>query len=406
MRGPEVEIHQKTRLRPMVRLSKGILVEAALAVAILCGLIAYGSCSRQPEEIRIGVIPTTRVPIMIDSMLNSVEMVRGELEKEGGLLVNGRRHPDRFVVERVEGGVPEQAVTAITRLINQENVCAVIGPDFSIDAIPAGAIAEKARVPLISPLSTHPLTTKGRKYVFRIPFTNHFQARISAEYCVRELMAHKFSVMYNRANPYSRDLAETFRDMVEREGGEVSAYESYTTGEEDFSRQITKIKESGSDILYLPNFWYETEPFVIKARAAGIKTTLMGVESWNRQILKKLPEFDGSFMTAHWAIDAPGGKGRAFYDQYTSLFDTLPEDGAALTYDAIHIILAAIQAQGSMESEAIRDGLYALGPFQGVSGKMVYADSGDPERELLILKFEDGTVRYVRKYLPEERDPK
>ena len=405
MTRPEDNIHWGSRFRTMTRLQRGLLTRTVLTLVVMCGLAAYGSCSRKPEEIRIGVIATTRVPIMIESMLNSVEMARSELEKEEGLLVNGRHHPVRFLVERIEGGVPEQAVTAIARLINQKNVCAVIGPDFSIDAIPAGEIAEKARVPLISPLSTHPLTTKGKRYVFRMPFTNNFQARVSAEFCARELMAHKFSVLYNRANPYSRDLAETFRDSVEREGGQVAAYESYTTGEEDFSRQIIKIKESGSDFLYLPNFWYETEPFVIKARAAGIKTTLMGVESWNRQILKKIPEFDGSFMTAHWAIDAPGGKGRVFYDQYTSLFDILPEDGAALTYDAIHLLLTAIQTRGSMESEAIRDGLYALGAFQGVSGKMEYVDSGDPERELLILKFEDGTVRYVRKYLPEAHNP-
>ena len=370
-----------------------------------CGILLLCSCLSPPEEIRIGVIATTKVPIMIESMLNSVELARGEVEKEGGLLVNGRRHPVRFVIERIEGGVPEQAVAAITRLINQENVLAVIGPDFSIDAIPAGEIAEQAGVPMISPLSTHPRTTEGKRYVFRMPFVDTFQARISAEFCIRELMAHKFSILYNRANPYSRGLAETFRDTVEAEGGQVVALESYTTGEDDFPGQIARIKESGSDLLYLPNYWYETQPFVIQARAAGVRTTLMGVESWNRQVLKKQAEFEGSYMTAHWAIDAPGGQGRIFHDQYTALFGTLPEDGAALTYDAIHIIMAAIQAQGTMESQAIRDALYALGPYQGVAGFMAYVRNGDPERDLLVLQFKDGAVRFLKRYAPERRNP-
>lgn len=131
---------------------------------LLCILLTV-SCSRRPEEIRIGVIVTTGMELMLSSTLNAVEMARSDLEQNGGLLVGGRRHPVRFIIERIDGGVPEQAVTAASRLINRENVVAIIGPQYSSDAIPAGEVAERAHVPLISALSTHPGTTAGRREV-------------------------------------------------------------------------------------------------------------------------------------------------------------------------------------------------------------------------------------------------
>jgi branched-chain amino acid transport system substrate-binding protein len=368
-----------------------------LVSVVLCGFVLTASCTRPPEEIRIGVIATTGVELMLSSTLNAVEMVRSDLEEEGGLLVDGRKHSVRFVIERIEGGVPEQAVAAASRLINQESVVAIIGPDFSIDAIPVGEVAERASIPLISPLSSHPRTTAGRKYVFRVAFLDSFQARGMARFCVRDLKARKIAVLYNVANPYSRGIAEVFRTTVLMEEGMIVAFEKYTTEETDFSEQLNRIKKSDPEILYLPNFFQEVGPIAVQARKIGIGAILVGGEAWYREKFAQRPQFEGSYMTAHWTSDMPDERSREFLKEYQTRFGRVPEDGAALTYDGIQLLLSAITSQKRIDSESIRDGLYALGPYEGVTGTIDYIDDGNPQREAVVLRFEGGNVRFVRK---------
>jgi branched-chain amino acid transport system substrate-binding protein len=366
-------------------------------LSVLCGILLATSCTRPPEEIRIGVIITTTVPMMENSALNAVEMLREDLETEGGFYVSGKKHPMNFVVERITGGVPEEAVRAVNKLINQLDVVAIIGPDFSIDAIPSGEVAEKAGIPLLSSLSTHPKTTAGREYVFRAAFLNSFQARGMARFCVRDLEAEKLAVLYNIANPYSREIAETFEAVVKTEGKEISSFESYVTGQTDYSDQLGRIRSKAPDVLYLPNFFQETESIAVQARDMGIDAVLVGVESWHRVKFATIPEFEGAYFTAHWDSNSLSKISRNFADRYISRFGQIPEDGAALTYDALGLMMKAIQNQGKFDSRSIRDGLYALGPYEGVTGNIDYIDNGNPQREAVVLRFERGKVRFVRK---------
>jgi len=382
------------------RLVKDLVGPFRLWVLIPALLFVFAlavSCTRPPEEIRIGVIITTIVPLMESSASNSIEIVRDNLEKEGGLDVSGKKHPVNFVVERITGGVPEEAVMAVNKLINQEGVVAIIGPDFSIDAIPSGEVADRAGIPLLSPLSSHPKTTATRRFVFRAAFLDSFQARGMAQFCVRDLKAERVAVLYNIANPYSRGIAEAFEEAVNSEGKEILSLESFVTGQTDFSAQLGRIRDQAPDVLYIPNFYQETEPIVVQAREMGIDAVLLGVESWNREKFAPMPEFEGAYFTAHWPSSELSGKSKDFADKYISTYGNVPEDGAALTYDALGLMLEAIQHQGRFEPRSIRDGLYALGPYEGVTGTIDYVDTGDPQREAVVLRFEGGKVRFVRK---------
>ena len=381
-----------------VRLRTLFISAALLSCTVFLGVSCTKTHEPEPEpEIRIGVIITTTVPMMENSALNAIEMIREDLEKEGGLYVSGKKHPVNFVVERITGGVPEEAVKAVNKLINQLGVVAIIGPDFSIDAIPSGEVAEKAGVPLLSALSTHPKTTAGREYVFRTAFLNSFQARGMARFCVRDLEAEKLAVLYNIANPYSREIAETFQETVKGEGKDISFFESYVTGQTDFSTKLGRIRDKAPDVLYLPNFFQETESIAVQVRDMGIDAVLVGVESWHRVKFVAMPEFEGAYFTAHWDSNLLSEISRNFTDRYISRSGQVPEDGAALTYDALGLMMKAIEHQGKFDPRSIRDGLYALGPYDGVTGIIDFVDTGDPQREAVVLRFEEGNVRFVRK---------
>jgi branched-chain amino acid transport system substrate-binding protein len=354
-----------------------------------------------PKELRVGVLVTTGVDLMKSSTLNVVKMMENKFEAEGGIMVGGKRYPVTFLIEHIDGGVPEQAVTAVKKLINQENISVIIGPQYSSDAIPAGEVAERSSVPLISSLSTHPRTTEGRKYVFRVSFLNDFQARGAARCSVRDLDAKRVAVVYNVANPYSKGLAEVFRQTVLEENSKVVAFESYVSVENDMDKLLARVRAMNPDVIYLPIFFQEAGPIVVKARAMGIDAILMGSEAWDRAYFSTMSQFDGAFMAAHWSSDVDRESSRLFVKEYVKQFKVQPEDGAALTFDAMNMLFAAIKKQGAFDTESIRDGLYALDNFEGVTGEIDFVDNGDPRREAVILQFKDGKVRSVKRIAPE-----
>jgi len=366
--------------------------------------IAVAGCTNKtsgPEELRVGVLVTTGVDLMRSSTINVVTMMEKRFEAEGGILVGGKRYPVTFLVENIEGGVPEQAVTAVKKLINQKNISVIIGPQYSSDAIPAGEVAERSNVPLISSLSTHPRTTEGRKYVFRISFLNDFQARGAARFSVLDLEAKRVAVVYNIANPYSKGLAEVFRQTILEQNSEIIAFESYVSVENDMDKTLTRVRILNPDVIYLPIFFQEAGPIVAKMRAMGIDATLIGSEAWDRGLFATMQEFDKAYMTAHWSTDMQGKNSRQFLQNYEEQFHMVPEDGAALTFDAMNMLFAAIQLKGAFDTESIRDGLYALDNFEGITGEIDFVDNGDPQRDATILQFKDGQVRSVKRIAPE-----
>lgn len=389
--------------------SKSFIITLLLVLPCLAAI----SCSREtgtvPDTpIRIGMIITTSDKLMETSDYWILEVVRNRVSDAGGIEIDGQKYDLKILVREIEGNIPEQAVRAVKQLINQENVVAIVGPHYSSDAIPAGGVAEQSGIPLIAPVSIHPETTADRKYVFRVAFLDDFQADLMARFCLDDLGVKNAAVLYNAANPYSRKLAEVFRDTVVWKGGEIVSFESYVTGETDFTPQLERIRQSSPDVLYLPDYFTQATPIAAKTREMGIEAVLLGVASWDVEKAKNMPRFEGTYIIEYFTLDMLEKKPGTFVEEYASQYGRYPESGTILTYDAICVLLSAIQHAGSSEPDAIRDALYDMGPYEGMTGRIDYVDSGDPEREAVILRLERGRTSPVKKivtrYEVEPRD--
>lgn len=380
-----------------MRVLSDLLLLFALGLSVMSCFEKLGGGNEAVDIIRIGFIITTGEDRIRESSWNLVDMFQKRLVNDHGLDVAGKKHPVVFIIREIEGGIPEQAVHAAKELVNQETVAAIIGPHYSIDAIPAGEVAERAGIPFISPTSIHPLTTAGRKYVFRAAFLGQFQAESMARFCVRDLGAENIAILFNVSNPYSRGLAETFRKTVLQEGKRISSYESYITGEDVYTAQLERIKAVGPEVLYLPNYTDETESIAIQARDVGLGAILLGPNAWDYPKFLSMSQFYGAYVTAHMSPDSLTGERKSISDKYLSHYGHELDDGAALTYDTIDIFLHAIKYAGSFEPNAIRDALYEMGPYEGVAGVIDFIDSGDPEREAVILRLEKDRTSLVKK---------
>lgn len=350
------------------------------------------------KEIKIGVSAplTGDIAPLGQATKNAALLAQDEINAKGGLLVGGQRMKVRFIIEDDENK-PESTATVFQKLINQDRVVAIIGSQSSKCSNAGAPIANSAGVPQISPWSTNPNVTKDKPYVFRACFIDPFQGKVVSDFARKNLGAKTAAVLYDIASDYNKGIAEVFKEEFTKAGGKIVAYESYTTGDKDFSSQLTKIKQANPDVLFLPNYFNEVPLQAQQAHKIGLKAKIIGSDSWDNQQLLELggQDLEGSFFSNHYSPDIDREQSRQFVAKYEQRFGMKPDAAAALTYDAAYLLFQAIEKAGKLDRKAIRDALASTTSFSGVTGDMRYPEgSGDPIKSAVIVKIENGKFVY------------
>lgn len=378
-----------------------------LFILIFLNLQACSVSQENEKTIKVGVIApiTGDISTVGTSTVNAAHLAVDEINNAGGLLVNNTRYTIEIVIEDNEDK-EQAAVDAAKKLINKDGVVAIIGPQASRNAIPVSTIAENSQIPMISPWSTNPLTTEGKDYVFRVAFIDSFQGQVMARFTFEELTGNcelcqnKVAVLYDIASDYNKGIAEIYKDVIENAGGKVVAFESYTTGETDFSKQLQVIQASGANVLFLPNYYNEVPEQIRQAKAMGLEMNFIGSDSWSGIAQTDLPDLEGSFFSTHYSPDTANETAKNFIAAYQERYQKIPDDVAALTYDAFGLLFQAIQSQGETTPEAIRSGLATTKAYTGVTGTMEYRGTGDPIKSAVIIKIENGKMVFYKEAKP------
>ena len=373
-------------------------------VLALAGLWLMGGCaSKEADEIRLGVKAelTSSKPTVGDSCKKAAELLAEQVNKDWGLKVGDKKYLIKLFIEDNEDKA-ESAAAAAQKLISQNNVLAIIGPNASGNAIPAARITEDAGVIMISPWSTNPKTTEGKKFAFRACFLDDFQGQVMAKFARENLQAQTAAVLYDVASEYNKGIAEFFKKFFEAAGGQVVAFESYTKDDKDFSSQLTTIKAANPQVLLLPNYYNEVPLQAQQARRLGLTCAIIGSDSWGSQELLTLgaKDLEGSYFSTHYAPDIATEKAQKFIRDYEAKYGKKPDDVAALTYDAGQLLLAAIAKAGAVDRKKVRDALATIEEFEGGTGKMQFKNSCDPIKSAVILQIKDGKFKYYSTVQP------
>ncbi len=328
--------------------------------------------------------------------MNASELAAKIVNDRGGIEVDGHPHRVEIVVKDYEDRA-DSATSVARALINQERIDALIGPQFSRHAIPVSFVAENARMPMLSPMSSNPATTKGKNFVFRLAFLDDFQGSVMGRFAANELGASRAAVLYDKTTAYGRSLSDVFRRAFEDEGGQIVAFESYTFDEPlDYREQLARIGATDPHVLYLPN---DTERVVAQLRQVselGIDAILLGGDMWDMEAFKRMPESDGAFIAHQWhyAMDTP--EARSFVELYRDSHGTVPKVTAAMTFDAINLLLRAIESRGSKDPDSIRAALAETVEYTGATGTIRFSGSRDPARSVVISKIHEGETSLFR----------
>jgi branched-chain amino acid transport system substrate-binding protein len=387
--------------------SKSFSVFLSFMAVVGCVSAAWAA-----DTIKIGFnIPLTGdIPKVGEGSKYAAEILLAEVNAAGGIKVGDKTYKLQFIYEDNESKA-ESATAAALKLITQDQVLAVIGPQASKQAIPAGEVCNSYKTPMISPWSTNPQTTKDRPYVFRACFLDPFQGPVAAKFATEEFQAKKAAVLYDIASDYPKGLAEYFKEAFEKihGAGSVVAFETFTTKDRDFSAQLTNIIKSGADVLFTPQYYDEVPLIVKQAHQLGWKKPIMGSDSWGSAELMKLCGDDckGLFFTTHYAAAGAKGATKEFIDKYNAKYGYVPDDVAALTWDAIRLLLQAIQNTGGLtgnlekDRENVKNALAQIKDFDGITGKMTFTPEGDPIKCAVVVKISDkGEFEFYKSVCP------
>jgi branched-chain amino acid transport system substrate-binding protein len=380
----------------------------ALLIFASIALAACGGAATPTIKIGINAPLTGDIPKVGEGTKFSAEMW---LEDNGGTLtVGGTEYPVELVIEDNESK-GESAAAVNTKLITQDEVLVIVGPQASKQAVPAGAVANDLKTPMISPWSTNPNTTLDRPWVFRTPFLDPFQGPVVANFVTEEFGFTKAGVLYDIASDYPKGLAEFFKSGWEDIHGpdSVVAFESFTTGDADFSAQLTKIMNAGAEFIFTPQYYNEVALIVQQARELGFEGPIVGSDSWGSAELMNLcgDACKGLFFSTHYAAEGATGPTKEFIDEYDAKYGYVPDDVGALTWDAMNIVKTAIQNCGEItgdletDRQCVRDAMAGIEEFPGITGNMTFTDEGDPIKCAVIVKISDeGLFSFYKQVCP------
>ncbi len=387
------------------------LITVAFTVSLIFSASAWSWGRKTTIKVGINAPITGDIPKVGEGSKYAAKMWLEDVEKAGGIEVGGKKYPVELVIEDNESKA-ESAVKANTKMITQDEVLIIVGPQSSKQAVPAGDVANNYETPMISPWSTNPATTKDRPFIFRACFLDPFQGPVVANFITDEFGFDKAAVLYDVASDYPKGLAEFFKMAWEEKHGpgSVVAYESFTTKDTDFSSQLTKIIRSGAQVLFTPQYYNEVALIVQQAKQLGWKGPIVGSDSWGSVETIELcgEACYGLFFSTHYAAAGAKGATKAFIDRYNKEYGYVPDDVAALTWDALRLAQAAIESTGKLtgkikeDRKAVRDALTKIKDFDGITGKMTFTEDGDPKKCAVIVKISDkGEYEFYKSVCPE-----
>lgn len=302
-----------------------------------------------------------------------------------------------------------EATNGMQKLISQDKVVAVIGPNQSSAVIASGAINNGAKVVDITPMGTNPDVTVDPKtkqvkpYSFRTCFIDPFQGTVMASFASNELKVKRAAIYIDNTSDYAKGLAQFFKENFVKNGGQVVIEEAYLQKDTDFKSTLTKIKAAKPDFIYIPGYYQEVGLIVKQAREMGINVPMAGGDGWDSA---KLPEIAGkaalenTFFSSLYSPDDTSDLNKDFVADYKKAYNTNPDVFAALAYDSALLVAKAIEDAGSADPAKIAEAMAKIKGFKGVSGEVTFNEEHNPIKSAVIIEHKDGKQTFKTKVNP------
>lgn len=363
-----------------------------IAILILAGALSIALFIILPKSehksIKIGAI----VPLTGDNAAYGVALKKGmdlaimEINSNGG--VRGKRLDVVFEDDQAN---PQKGLSAFNKLTIIDKVPMVVGAMFSAVTLAIAPVAERNKIVLLSPTSSATELTNAGDYIFRIYPSDAYDGVFLADFAINKLGAKTASILSIQVASVSA-IVNVFKERFLELGGKILNEDTYAEGASDFRTQLIKIKISNPDIVFLPGYLREMAIQLTQAKELGLKKQILTISTlYDPKIFDLARDAaDGViFSTPFYDPESQDSAVRRFVDAFTKQYSEKPDIWAGYGYDSIKISALAIE-RGGTNSDKIKQELYKIKGFPGVTGVTTFDKNGDVIKQLRILKVMHG----------------
>lgn len=378
------------------------------------------------EPICIGVFQSlsgTEACFGQDAMIG-IQMASDGINAQGGILIGREsrgiplRHPIKLIVRDNQSKAGE--TSAIVReLIGRDRVVALIGEVSSGRTLEAAPIAQRHRVPLIANAASNDRITQGKDFVFRASYSDSQQGQVVAKY-MRSLGKSHAAILMDVSRDSSTTIANSFQKQFVLLGGRIVADLAYSGGDKDFQAQLTTIRKSGADCLFLPGYYTDCATSLKQAQLLGVKLDVFGADGWDATDLIRIAKesAEGAVFVSAFSAEDPDPVVRSFVQNFQRKYgkEEEPMTFTVTAFDTLMLLADAIEraridnpqnlnfqdvSELKKFRQAVRDALSETRDYKGVSGRITFKASRDPRKPLVLLHIRNGKFRFLQKVTPE-----
>ena len=356
--------------------------------------ISLTACTKKDENvIRIGEVGSmTGGEATFGSATHSgIELAFKQINEAGG--VKGKKL-ELFSLD--DQGKPDEAAIAVTKLITQNGVIAILGEVASSRSLAMAPIAQNYKIPMITPSSTNPKVTEQGDYIFRVCFIDPFQGTVMAKFAHDTLKVKNVAVLRDVKNDYSVGLANFFSETFKKLGGVISVDQSYSSGDVDFKAQLTAVRAKNPDAIMVPGYYTEVGLIARQARELGIKVPLLGGDGWDSPKLKEIggEALNGSYFSNHYSNEDKSPAVQEFITKFKAAYGIVPDGLTAMGYDAARVLVDAMNRAKSLSPSDIRDAIAQTKNYAGVTGHITIDEKRNAVKSAVVLKVDNGDFKY------------
>ncbi len=366
---------------------------AVMSVVLLMATL-FVSCSKSEsssEEIKVGFVgPLTGDYANYGTLCKqAVEMAIEEINAKGG--VSGKQI--KLYAEDSEGD-SQKALAATEKLSSSDKVCAILGPILTGETFSVAERVQQEGLVIITPSASHKDITAIGDYIWRTTPSDGLQGVVAGKYWSQVLGYKKLAVLYAK-NDYSQGLYESMAESFEEEGGEIVATETFMVGDKDFKTQLTKLKNTDAEAIYIPDYTTEMAQILEQASQLQVnKPFLSGDGFLSEEIYTLAGQYtDGVVYTASAQVEE-SNSAKEFKEKYTAKYGVGPDSFATNAYDATYILASVIEKVGT-DRKAIKEGMKEVKDFVGVNGVINFDEQGDLVAYQGIYEVHGNTPVYI-----------
>lgn len=362
-----------------------VIASAALLVSLSgCGSTDTAS-GKGPIRIGQATALTSEYTVVGQYLSNGAKMAVEEINKAGGI-----KGQQLQLVQEDSANTNPAAVNAINKLIDSDNVIAIMGPDLSTQDFAVAPIINKAKIPFFVQGTNAKLLDNNTTF-FRLRPDDGLAAKAAARFAVETLKKSKIAVTHD-SDEFGVGGKELIVKALKDLGATVVDVESYNSNDKDLTAQLTNIKNKGAEAIIDWGHPSQSATIQRQNKQLGINLPIVGSPGMAMPATIQLAgdSANGTYVVVDGVpTQSQDPKVQEFVKKYKELYKADPDFHASAAYDGIYLLKQAIEKAGSTDPDALKKAILSIKDYQGVANNFTFKD-GNGAHQIAIVQIQNG----------------